>query len=54
MEAGPGKFIGGVPDYEPIIVCFKTKSSQQNQYPIQTFYIGHDAKLDKRRVFCDF
>ena len=45
-KPGLGKFIGGVPDYEPIIVCFKIeKFSTESSIPIQTFYIDHDAKL---------
>jgi len=44
-KPGLGKFISGVPNFEPIIVCFKIeKFSGTSQIPVQTFYMDHDIE----------
>lgn len=44
-KPGLGKYIAAVPDYEPIIVCFKIeKFLFGTDTPLQTFYLDHDAK----------
>tara|TARA_R110000851_G_scaffold70356_3_gene156964 strand:+ start:626 stop:3157 length:2532 start_codon:yes stop_codon:yes gene_type:complete len=44
-KPGLSKFISGVPNYEPIIVCFKIeKYSGTSAIPVQTYYMDHDIK----------
>tara|TARA_R110000822_G_scaffold154585_3_gene294335 strand:- start:36 stop:2588 length:2553 start_codon:yes stop_codon:yes gene_type:complete len=44
-KPGLGKFIAGIPDYDPIIVCFKIeKFTGTSNIPTQTFYMDHDIK----------